>query len=476
MKKKNKVLMIVSIFIIVISAIVIIKNFSFKGDYIDSIVGKYNPQGAEIVLIKNGEVEDIRNYGYADVEKGLKVDNDTRFKIASISKTVTSFAVMKLVDEGKLDLDKPINSYLSKWKLPDSEFDEEKVTLRTLMSHTSGITGIADWNYDEYVPIEKLLKDQNLKLKREPGEVFEYSETAGFGICQLIIEEVSGMKFEDYMVREVFPRLNMRNTNYEDSAEEGQVLAIPYAGRNKPVKTSHMVSAGAGGVTTTGSDLAQFVINLIKYYNDSQSEMFIPQKNTKSQFGEYGLGIIPRKLENGKVVYEHNGTLIGYNAQIVFDPVSGDGLVVVTNSDKAYYLPYELMDKWGENTLGAAVKDPVMNEIMFSVKLCDVILLLIVTALFIRVIFRIKTKKIGIIDFRKNKMKIIVSAAISLILIIIYYLTFYSDIIFDKVFNFSNNYLFTFFPPSFKFINIGLLMILILINISAVYTKKIIAK
>ena len=88
---------------------------------IDGLVDKYDVQGASVALIQNGEVTEYRNYGVSNIEEKTPVTNKTVFKIASISKTVTAYGIMKLVDEKKLDLDVPISNYLKRWQLPDTE-------------------------------------------------------------------------------------------------------------------------------------------------------------------------------------------------------------------------------------------------------------------------------------------------------------------------------------------------------------------
>ena len=92
-------------------------------------------------------------------------------------------------------------------------------------------------------------------------------------------------------------------------------------------------------------------------------EMFLAQKNTESEAGVYGLGIIPRKLKDGRTVYEHNGTLTGWNAQLVLEPESRSGITIVTNSDKAFYFTYDLMEAWADHTLGEPVADPLLKKL-----------------------------------------------------------------------------------------------------------------
>lgn len=160
-KKKMGIVIVVSISLLLSIIALTITRLNKDKDYINELVNKYNPQGTAVVIIKNGAITDVRNYGYANVEKKVPVTDETQFKIASISKTVTSYAVMKLVDEGKLNLDTPINTYLTRWQLPNTQFDKNKVTLRTLMSHTSGITGSDECGYGELLPtIDESLKDR----------------------------------------------------------------------------------------------------------------------------------------------------------------------------------------------------------------------------------------------------------------------------------------------------------------------------
>lgn len=200
MKKEMKYLCIVMITMLLAVGVTRC-NRGNSQDEIDNTVQKYAPTGASIALIEHGEIKEIRNYGYADKEEKELVTDRTRFKIASVSKTVTSYAVMQLVEQGKLNLDIPVNQYLTRWKIPESEYGENKVTLRMLLSHTAGLTGSNEYGYADPLPsIDEALSIHDVKLKREPGIQFEYSEFVGHGICQLVIEEVTGMKFEEYMV------------------------------------------------------------------------------------------------------------------------------------------------------------------------------------------------------------------------------------------------------------------------------------
>ncbi len=461
--KKIIAIIVLLIFALIIAIFVITKN---KGDFVDQTVNKYAPQGAAVILIQNGQISEVKNYGYANKKSKVEVSQHTKFKIASISKTVTAYAVMQLVDDGTLDLDTPVNQYLSSWKIPENGYDVDKVTLRTLMSHTSGISGSDENGYKEPLPtIAQALKERNIHLKRNPGQQFEYSEFSGFGICQLVIEDVTGIKFETYMKQHVFESLGMYDTDY---ANEAKGLATPYAGLATAINVTPIVMNGAGGVTTTSNDLAIFVKELIRYHNEGNQIMFQVQENTQNAGGVYALGIIPRELKNGKTVYEHNGTLTGWNAQFAFEPASQNGMVVLTNSDKAYYMTYELMEKWGKVVLGEPVRDSQMQRIHKLVQwiiAVESILLLIYAGIFSY------QKKVGKIEARKGK-RIIVRSILSILFAIAYIVLFYTRLPFKICYHFDNYYAFTFLPKEFIWVNIELLIFLVLWTLHGRFYQK----
>lgn len=469
--KKRITFIALAVILFVVAIAVLPKD---KGaDEIDRTVQKYAPMGASIAIIEQGQIKEIRNYGYANKKEKKPVTDDTKFKIASISKTVTSYAVMQLVEAGKLDLDAPVNQYLTRWQIPKSEYNEEKVTLRRLMSHTAGLTGSDENNYTTPLPtIDEALALHDVRLKREPGKQFEYSEFVGHGICQLVIEEVTGMKFEDYMVEQVFEPLGMQETDYSDTSNTKGELAVPYAGTGCATPVTPIVMNGGGGVTTTSHDLALFGIALMDYYDNGCGEMFRVQENTLSEGGYYGLGIIPRKLSDGRTVYEHNGTLTGWNAQLVIEPQTKSGIAVVTNSDKAYYMTYELMEVWSKLTLGEKVSDSLMAKVRQVFTGIQAVLLLCILLFGIILVSKIRKQKLIRV---KNPVRISACIMIFVLCCICDVILFYKDWIFKWIWGMENYYLFTFFPPEFKYIQLEAGALLCLFLIRVCHTRKKIA-
>lgn len=438
------------------------------------LINKYNLQGAAIALISNGKVTDYLNYGFADVNGKILVDNKTVFKIASISKTVTAYGIMKLVDEGKVNLDVPIAKYLRKWQLKDDKYDVDKVTLRALLSHTAGVSDSNEAGYKEPLPsISEALKARNIHLIREPQTKFEYSSFAGYGIVQLIIEEVTGMNFEQYMKSQVFAPLKMDTANYDNNNKAVDYqMATPYASFNKAVKTEPIIMKGAGGVNANSEDLAKFVIGLIDYYNSGNSEMFAIQPHTENVHGVYGLGIIPSEI-NDKTVYHHNGTFVGWNAEIAFEPKMREGIVILTNSDLGFNFTYDALGAWTQSIAHGVTNDTAavhkMEKIIDLISILVVVLIIIVG---LSLIVRVKRKSISFVRNKTQLGRPLIKAVILLILMILWNVVFYTKIPFRVLYNMDNYYLFTFFTVNFQRLSAAIISLLVLLIVRSFYIKK----
>jgi len=134
--------------------------------------------GAGGALIRDGEVFWSQEFGYADREEGIPVTSDTLFRAESITKSLTGCAVMKLEEEGAIGLDDPVEKYLTPWQFPDSEFSSSEVTVRQLLSHSSGLTGGFDRKLPgkKRPPLSEVLEGEHFlhqaRLVREPGSKF----------------------------------------------------------------------------------------------------------------------------------------------------------------------------------------------------------------------------------------------------------------------------------------------------------------
>ncbi len=460
--------MILVVFCVVFGMNIINKN---SMDPIERLIHSYEPQGASILLIHNGSISEIRNYGYANKKEMIKVKETTQFKIASISKTLTAYGVMKLVKQGVLDLDAPVKKYMKRWQFPETEFDSSKATLRTLLSHTSGVSASNEQYNQEPLPdIAEAIAFKKTTLIREPGTQFEYSDFTGYGICQMIIEDVTGMSFEDYMIKKVFIPLGMNTTSYINEGTYGQ-MAIPYAGFGKPVEISPMVMVASGGVTSSCYDLGLFLVQMIKEQSEL-SDMFSVQENTNTHGDGYCLGLVPYILNDGRIVYQHNGTLLGWNAQIAFEPNKKEGIVILTNSDLGFYLTYDVIETWSQNMLGEKVVDEAMLGMKNMVGIITAIIWLLFSLL--TFIFIIQVKRRRIIALKKGERRIITftSVTISIVCYSVLLAVMYTKSPMQILYGMENYYAFTFFPPTIHFVTAGVGVLLLCINVRLRYKRR----
>lgn len=177
--------------------------------------------GGAVALIEGGEVTLMRGYGFADGDTGHPVTPETIFQIGSISKTVAAWGVTHLVEAGEVELDAPIESIVTRWRLPESEFDASEVTIRRLLSHTAGLSvhGYPGHGPVEVLPsIEESLSGEPhsttaVRIVTDPGSAWSYSG-GGYTLLQLAVEELSGESFEAYLEREVLDPLGMSSSRY----------------------------------------------------------------------------------------------------------------------------------------------------------------------------------------------------------------------------------------------------------------------
>jgi CubicO group peptidase (beta-lactamase class C family) len=367
-----------------------------------------------------------------------------------------------------------MEQYIQNWRFPETEFDWHKVTIRTLLAHTAGVTDSSEYGYSEPLPsVAEAMVQKNITLKREPGTAFEYSSFSGYGILQLVIENVTGEKYEDYMCRHIFPALNMKSAGYYNKSEGDVFLATPYAGVGTPVDIVPVVMTGAGGVSATSSDMAGFVIGLIDYYRADNYEMFTEQQNTESTYGTYALGIIPHKLDNGKVVYEHNGTLTGWNAQIALEPVSGNGFVFLCNSDKGFYLTNEAMRLWSKEATGYEVEEKsVMNTMNIVINAIWMIIIVIAAFLLYTFVPDVINRRRSLVKGKKQTIKLIVASLLVFFFLMSWYGVMYTDYLFRWLYNIPDYCLFTFFTRNVDWISYALIALVIAIIVRRIFPKR----
>lgn len=316
--------------------------------------------GAAIAIIENGEIILQKGYGNSNIEKGIKVTDTTGFNIGSISKTVAAWGVMKLVQEGKIDLDAPAEKYLTRWHLPKSEFDINKVTIRRLLSHTAGLSlhGYPGWSPKDDLPtIEESLDGKNngpgrVELIMEPGTQWKYSG-GGFTILQLIIEEVTGQKFEDYMQAEILNPLGMTSSSYTINQKILKSSSLEHNEYGEVIDFELFTAQAAAGLHTTINDFTKFA--LASLYADKNnkhqilSSSYLEQMMTPAPASNdsYGLGYQLETIYGTSMTLAgHGGANAGWHAFLRVNPVTNDGFIMITNGGAGYNVYSQIFCDW----------------------------------------------------------------------------------------------------------------------------------
>ncbi|HEY7543856.1 MAG TPA: serine hydrolase domain-containing protein, partial [Blastocatellia bacterium] len=191
---------------------------------------KPNEPGAAVIVVKDGKVIFRKGYGMANMELGVKIEPDMIFRIGSVTKQFTAVAILMLMEQGKLTLQDEITKFL-----PDYPTQGQRITIEHLLTHTSGIksyTGLPEWRpqWRKDVSLKELIdlfKDKPMEFA--PGEKWNYNNSA-YVLLGAIIEKISGQSYAEFLEKNIFTPLGMKNTSYDNTS---RVIARRAAGYSK---------------------------------------------------------------------------------------------------------------------------------------------------------------------------------------------------------------------------------------------------
>ncbi len=319
--------------------------------------------GAAVAVIRNGHVVLAKGYGWADREQQRPVTTNTLFNIGSISKTVAAWGLLRLVEDGKLDLDAAVGRHLSRWQLPPSEFDHSRVTLRRLLSHTAGLSLHGYPGFDPSVKLptveESLSGATNgvgdVRVIMQPGTTWRYSG-GGYTIAQLLVEEVTGRSFDDYMKELILHPLGMTSSSYVWDDVVTTRAATPY-GPFGPIPGPRFTEQAAAGLQTSLVDFVSFALASMSSARDDLATTVLPARVVAAMqepafaSPHYGLGYEVFDGQSGARAVGHGGANEGWMARFVVVPRSGNGLIVMTNSTLGGSVHSYLFCEWGRAVL-----------------------------------------------------------------------------------------------------------------------------
>jgi CubicO group peptidase (beta-lactamase class C family) len=317
-----------------------------------SALTRWPTTGMAAAVVRDGSV-DFLCHGVADVQTRRPVTEDTVFRIASLTKTITAVAVMQLCERGVIDLDAPANDYLRAFQLVPAKASFGPATVRHLLTHTAGVgflRRLSDvWHPGvgsgvsarSVIPLAEYYRG-GLLVDVEPGTRWAYSNH-GFAALGQIVEDVSGEPFDRYLRDHVFVPLGMEHTDLVLSDRLRADLATGYVVRSRgarPVAPREVPVPGGGGLYSTARDMARYLTALLGggtnevgrvLVAESVESMFHPHFQPDRRVAGMGLGFEIRE-ERDRTFVGKGGTLAGYLSAIELAPDAGLGVVVLTNT------------------------------------------------------------------------------------------------------------------------------------------------
>jgi D-alanyl-D-alanine carboxypeptidase len=332
--KVKSVRLIPILFFCLLFSLSIIARADEVDDYVRAQLQERHIPGAAIAVIKNGQVVKAEGYGLASVEFNVPATKDTVFEIGSVSKQITAAGIMLLVEEGKVSLDEKISKYL-----PDTPEAWKNVTVRQLLTHTSGIksyTGLSGYELSKRLKRDEFIKALGVHpLEFEPGASWKYSNS-GYNLLGFIIESVSGKNYWDYMRERIFKPLGMDSTADRDPKYIIRNRATGYEWRageliGRDYDLTDVFSAGA--IVSTVLDLAKWDAALrgdAFLKKESKAQIWTPMILSDGKPYPYGFGWNVTEFRGHKLL-SHGGQTAGFAANISRYVDDNLTVIVLTN-------------------------------------------------------------------------------------------------------------------------------------------------
>lgn len=283
--------------------------------------------GFSVTVAIDGKIVYSQGFGYADLEQRVPAWPATKFRIGSVSKPLTSAGMLLLVEEGKLDLDAPIQRYV-----PSFPEKGAVITARMLAGHLGGIRHYKEGELDNQKHYDTVLggleRFQNDPLVVPPGTKFSYS-SYGYNLLSAVIESAAGENFLEYEREHVFTPLGLSSTVADEPADIIEQRARFYSSVRKDRKVENAAFVdnsykwAGGGFLSTSEDLVRFGTALLQpgfLKAESLALLFTPQKTKDGKETKYGIGWFVTRSKSGQQIYEHSGGSVGGSSELIIYP------------------------------------------------------------------------------------------------------------------------------------------------------------
>lgn len=350
---------------------------------IPTLLAKYRVPGAVVSCITNGEVAWTKAFGRANLKTGAPMRPDMVFNHGSNGKVLTMWGIMRLVEQGKVELDAPANRYLKHWQIRSSQFDPAGVTIRRLLSHTAGLTvhGFLDYDQRRRLPsLVQILEGKNqiqlfgsangpVFIKWQPGTTNVYSG-GGFVILQMIIEDVTGERFATFMHREVAVPLGLRRMEWVWTRELEQAAPMTYGELQEEIGYRQLGCQSIGSEICSVPDFARFVAAMaIGPRGEPPGRGVLKPESVTTMLAPlpagigYGFSVTNMQKHGtpddvrGDVLISHFGGNPGWTAHFLLDATRRQGFVLANNSTLGFQLEVAVQRIWLKTVLGVDAGD-----------------------------------------------------------------------------------------------------------------------
>ncbi len=330
----------------------------FKGWNLQKRMKDYKVPGLSIAVIKDYKIDWAKSYGLADTTKKTPVTTETMFSAGSISKFLMAVTALKMVENGEIELEQPINNYLTSWKIAENDYTKKTpVSLRMLLSHSAGTSQTSYFGFTPTQPLPtivdilsgaKISETRPVVVNSEPNKEFRYSG-GGSMIAQLALMDVSKKSFSTLTQAILFDKLGMKHSTFE------QPVPLKYTKQSSWAYSTASWFKGmpyvypqqaAAGLYTTPTDLAKFFIDIQKSYigkgkilsQATTRTMLTAQQNVSDGAYKEQIGIGPfliQRTDNKDpkgVYFEFTGVNAGFLAYGMASVEGGNGVIVMLNS------------------------------------------------------------------------------------------------------------------------------------------------
>jgi CubicO group peptidase (beta-lactamase class C family) len=321
-----------------------------------------------VLVAKKREIIYKKAFGLADREWNTQITTDTKFKIASISKPFTALLVLKLSEEGKLNLENTITDYIPDYKGKDGDL----ITIHQLLTHTSGILTSLDQTEESIQErLHHSLRDmvkfaESADLYFKPGTGFRYSNLA-YNILAYIVETVTGKAFEDVLKEKIFDQAGLINTrhfknaNIENNIAKGYEYKLIYGFENASAYDDSY-PVGPGSLISTAEDL--YLFDQALYTNHLISESYKTMMFTPASKGNYGYGwfITRKKINQEKdsiLIADHSGSINGFGSYIARIMTDSSLVIVLKNQRSDTYIDPAFAPEIGSQIISILYGDEV---------------------------------------------------------------------------------------------------------------------